>query len=390
MMERKNTRISSEQSGQGMVEFALAAPLLLLLLFGILEVGRMVFTYSSVVNASREAVRYGSATGYVDTGNPGDPVRYRDCAGIIDAAKNVDFGAGIVATDVEIYYFDPSGLPIGTCPNGSHGDRINDGRADCSWAGTDNGSLPSAVPTTIQTGSRILVCTTGHWASIVPGITGFSTRDMHSKSARTILSTIYLSGDAIVPGPTAPGGIFDGTALPTDTPSDTPTPSKTPTATPTATPCPGGPCPTATFTATATITPTRTITPTPSATPECPVFRVSETTPGNSNSFTVTFNNRGPGSVNGIGITINWPTSNGTISLTSISSSPGGASWSGTWPGGSFALSPFTVTLPDGGSASFTFTFSGSFPSNTQKADLWGALAISPAPVVCGGSSVGY
>jgi Flp pilus assembly protein TadG len=46
-----------------MVEFALALPLLLLLIFGILEVGRMVFTYSSVVNASREAVRYGSATG---------------------------------------------------------------------------------------------------------------------------------------------------------------------------------------------------------------------------------------------------------------------------------------------------------------------------------------
>ena len=52
-------------NGQAMVEFAIALPFLLLILFGILEIGRLIFTYSGVVNASREGVRYGSATGYV-------------------------------------------------------------------------------------------------------------------------------------------------------------------------------------------------------------------------------------------------------------------------------------------------------------------------------------
>ena len=55
-----------KSKAQAMVEFALALPLLLLLLYGILETGRLLFMYSTVVTASRQAVRYGSATG---TGN---------------------------------------------------------------------------------------------------------------------------------------------------------------------------------------------------------------------------------------------------------------------------------------------------------------------------------
>ena len=48
---------------QAMVEFALVLPLLLMLLYGILEAGRLLFIYSTIVTASRQAVRYGSATG---------------------------------------------------------------------------------------------------------------------------------------------------------------------------------------------------------------------------------------------------------------------------------------------------------------------------------------
>ena len=42
---------------QAMVEFAIAAPILFALIIGIFEVGRMIFIYSAVTNASREAVR---------------------------------------------------------------------------------------------------------------------------------------------------------------------------------------------------------------------------------------------------------------------------------------------------------------------------------------------
>jgi len=55
--------------GQAIVEFAIALPILLALLVGILEVGRMLFIYAAVTNASREAVRYASAVGLDDSGS---------------------------------------------------------------------------------------------------------------------------------------------------------------------------------------------------------------------------------------------------------------------------------------------------------------------------------
>ena len=48
---------------QGIVEFALILPILLLLVLGIIEFGRLIFMYAIVTSSSREAVRYGAATG---------------------------------------------------------------------------------------------------------------------------------------------------------------------------------------------------------------------------------------------------------------------------------------------------------------------------------------
>lgn len=49
------------QKGVAMVEFAIALPLLLLLLFGIAEFGRMLFQYNSLLQASRDAGRYAAS-----------------------------------------------------------------------------------------------------------------------------------------------------------------------------------------------------------------------------------------------------------------------------------------------------------------------------------------
>ncbi|UCF61485.1 MAG: pilus assembly protein, partial [Anaerolineaceae bacterium] len=43
--------------GQGIVEFGLILPALLLILVGISEFGRLLITYSSVATASRDAAR---------------------------------------------------------------------------------------------------------------------------------------------------------------------------------------------------------------------------------------------------------------------------------------------------------------------------------------------
>jgi Flp pilus assembly protein TadG len=45
------------RSGQGLVEFALVIPVFLLLLFGIIDIGRAVFAYTAVANAAREGAR---------------------------------------------------------------------------------------------------------------------------------------------------------------------------------------------------------------------------------------------------------------------------------------------------------------------------------------------
>src|SRR5512134_1705578 len=82
---------------QAMVEFAIVLPILLLLLYGLLETGRLLFIYSSIVTATRQASRYGSATGqgsdYTAEGGPNNSSvpRYQDCYGIRRAADRVNF-----------------------------------------------------------------------------------------------------------------------------------------------------------------------------------------------------------------------------------------------------------------------------------------------------------
>src|ERR1043165_3232610 len=59
---------SRPEGAQAIVEFALVLPILMVMLVGIFEVGRLLFIYTAVTNASREAARFGSALGYDDDG----------------------------------------------------------------------------------------------------------------------------------------------------------------------------------------------------------------------------------------------------------------------------------------------------------------------------------
>jgi len=114
----RNNKPSWKRSdrAQSIVEFALVLPVLLLIIYGLLEVGRLIFIYSTVVTASREAVRYGSATGLNVTG--GVP-RYNDCAGIRAAAKNVDFLSAVDNASILISYDNgPGTSDYSTCPVG--------------------------------------------------------------------------------------------------------------------------------------------------------------------------------------------------------------------------------------------------------------------------------
>ena len=83
-----------------MVEFALALPILLLVLYGLLETGRLIFIYASVVTGARQGARYGSASG--DTGSGSStPYYYQDCNGIRAAARKVAFIQPFSSIDIQ-------------------------------------------------------------------------------------------------------------------------------------------------------------------------------------------------------------------------------------------------------------------------------------------------
>jgi len=73
--------------GQSLVELALTLPILLLLLVGVLDLGRLYFAQITVVNASREGARYA-------TTNP------TNSTGITTKANNEASGSGITLGSV--------------------------------------------------------------------------------------------------------------------------------------------------------------------------------------------------------------------------------------------------------------------------------------------------
>ncbi|MDZ7844539.1 MAG: Calx-beta domain-containing protein [Anaerolineales bacterium] len=108
-METKYT--NKKQKGQGMVEFSLVFPLLLILVFGVFEFGRMMFSYSAAIAASREAARYGAAIQDI-----GGIPQYEDCSGIREAAKRIGKFAGIEDSDITIQYSNEYGVYSTSCP----------------------------------------------------------------------------------------------------------------------------------------------------------------------------------------------------------------------------------------------------------------------------------
>lgn len=56
-------------NGQGLVEFALVAPIFFMLLFGVMEFGRLVWTWHEVENGTREGMRVAVVRG-ADSGDP--------------------------------------------------------------------------------------------------------------------------------------------------------------------------------------------------------------------------------------------------------------------------------------------------------------------------------
>src|SRR5688500_15640121 len=63
-------RLSRRGRGQSAVEFALIASVLFLFIYGIMEVGRLMFINSAVENGAQEGARYASANPSLAIANP--------------------------------------------------------------------------------------------------------------------------------------------------------------------------------------------------------------------------------------------------------------------------------------------------------------------------------
>lgn len=135
-----------------MIEFALVAPLLFLLLFGVVEFARVAHGFTTVWTAAREGARYATTVG--DTDSDGLP-NYLDCASIADAALSKVVGMSLGTGAVHITFSDLTGTAV----------------ADC-----DSGGLPAPAPTgsvDIDNGFTIEVEVTGTFDAIVPVTSAF-------------------------------------------------------------------------------------------------------------------------------------------------------------------------------------------------------------------------
>ncbi len=179
--------LDREENAQGMVEFALIIPILLVLVFGLMEAGRLLFIYAATMTASREASRYGSAVGGATTGVP----RYLDCAGMREAARRLGSLAGIQDNDITITYDDGDPAHVlGNCPVGGVGS---------TWGGL---------------GTRVNVSVATNYSPIVP-LVPIRAFTISSETARTIIKDVVV-GTALAPSTNLPTVNFASTYLEVD------------------------------------------------------------------------------------------------------------------------------------------------------------------------------
>lgn len=298
------------ESSQSAVEFALVIPILLLIIFGMIELGHLIFVYGTVLNATREAARYGAATGPVGT----VAHQYQDCDGIKNTALRLRFLAAFQTGDITVNYdHGPSTTPWACSSTASlnSGDRvvvsisnpytfilplvpitpfnINSISArtvlgSVSIAGTVVAPPASSPPTCTSinpspvlslTNSDVTILGTGFNSAtsfLFGGVNGVGCQ-MLSSSKYTCKTPLLSAGSVTVLASNSNGTCNPGLTLQVVDPTRTPTPTPTPTDTPTNTATP------TVFTRTPTLTPTTSATPTNTATPTATSTSTATSTP---------------------------------------------------------------------------------------------------------------
>ena len=112
MVSNKRRRLSR---GSTLIEFALCAFLLVILLLSVVEMGRMILVYTTVTNAARAGSRYAIVHGSTRTGSgvdgPSGPGN--DPPEVVQAVKNFASAGALDVTRLNITVTYPNGNDIG-------------------------------------------------------------------------------------------------------------------------------------------------------------------------------------------------------------------------------------------------------------------------------------
>ncbi len=238
--------------GQSMVEFMMMLPLILTMIFGIIEAARIFHAWVSIENA----VRYGSRYAVTGDWSTDDCIELfgSDCANedqneqarLLSVEKAAIAGSAAILMDQSAEYNDPGYFKVTICSRPGHleppGSTFDPHRC------LDDGGNPFEFAG--RPGEYVMIVVDYNLPVIVPF---FSTwwPQIRFSSQRLARVEDYRAGRPVAPPP--------------DYLTETPTPSLTPTLTPTAT---------NTLTPTPTLTPTKT--PTPTATPDCSLYTLQD------------------------------------------------------------------------------------------------------------------
>ena len=153
---------SAKRRGQSVIELAVAAPLLTLMLFGIVDFGRAFFQYIAVIEAAREGARY-ATYGFTNLSNANAPAQDT----IQGRIKLADGGLNVPnnTSHIQITYFDTTVTPAVQC---AHYDYPTNA---IKW------DAPYTAPTSGQQkcpkeGDAVVVKVTSDFAPITPLMTG--------------------------------------------------------------------------------------------------------------------------------------------------------------------------------------------------------------------------
>lgn len=106
-------RLVGEERAAAMVEFAIVAPLLFVLIFGIIDFGRVFFLYNNLTNAAREGARLGAVlplAGSVAQIQTATKARINDAganAATVNVTYPVENGVTNVRVQIANYPFTP-------------------------------------------------------------------------------------------------------------------------------------------------------------------------------------------------------------------------------------------------------------------------------------------